>query len=88
MSGGTHSYFTESQSGRAQLHSPIRPQWTCRRCGLPWPCGNARDDLAASLPRLAIGEYMTVFLYQAAGELDVTPVELYQRFIAWTRGRE
>lgn len=66
-------------------HLPDPKTWDCD-CGEPWPCPPAREALAkvyADDPT-ALGVYMAVQLEKAAPALfQVTPAELYDRFIAW-----
>lgn len=84
---GTQSFFTRAGGCGAEQHSPRRPDWVCTECGRLWPCPQARADLAASLPAgTALAEYMAGNLYVAAADLTtITPRELYERFVAWTR---
>lgn len=70
-------------------HQPERPAWTCTRDGEPWPCPVARVHLqsryADDPTRLAV--YMSTLLMTAAadaGNRDVLPPELFNRFMAWT----
>jgi hypothetical protein len=67
-------------------HSPRRPGWICRGCGLPYPCPEGRRRLAAAHQR--DGELGTVayeLLVQAVRDLPDLPVtDLFDRFVAWT----
>jgi hypothetical protein len=63
-------------------HWPDRRSWGCRACGEPWPCDQARKNLADD-PTVAI--YMSIQLHVAMLELPTArPREMYERFIAWT----
>jgi hypothetical protein len=71
-------------------HQPIRPQWMCEACGRPWPCATARTGLLheyRAFPSL-LRAYLSTRMYEAfedtAGQGE-TPLDLYQRFLAWTR---
>lgn len=72
-----------------QGHLPQRPSWQCTGCDQPWPCSPARVQLgeAYGLDRIGLAMYVATLLEQAAAEVDqhVTPRELYERFVAWTR---
>lgn len=67
-------------------HGPVRPQWVCQRCGLPYPCPVERDRLVAvyGLSR-ELAEHAYGLLEQAVRDLpDVSVAELWDRFVAWT----
>lgn len=71
-------------------HLPRRPQWQCLMCeaGTPWPCHPARVRLAEAYgpDRIGLSTYVGGLLFIVALELpDVTPAEMYERFVAWTR---
>jgi hypothetical protein len=70
------------------LHQPHRPEWSCRFCGLPYPCPPARDRLVAVYGRTpALAERAAELLYEAVPDLvDVPLADLFERFIAWTAG--
>ncbi|ROT33262.1 hypothetical protein [Micromonospora sp. HM5-17] len=67
-------------------HAAVRPQWSCscgQRC---WPCPTARTILLLTTDRLSLARSATTWVYDAARELpDVTPAELFDRFVGWTR---
>ncbi|MBU2667784.1 flavin reductase, partial [Actinoplanes bogorensis] len=60
--------------------------WDCLACTRPWPCDPAREELATELGRTSLAMYLFAYLNEAAGVMPgVTPGELYERFLAWTR---
>jgi hypothetical protein len=73
-------------------HTPERPQWGCRACGLPWPCPAARDNLRIeyrAFPSL-LKVYLSTMMYDALDDLRLNgeaPPDLYDRFLAWARRR-
>jgi hypothetical protein len=72
----------------ANGHQPDRPGWDCRACGQPWPCSPARVQLgdAYGPDRAGLAIYMASLLDRAVVELPrPTPLELFERFVAWTR---
>lgn len=74
---------------RVDQHLPQRPSWSCQSCDQLWPCSPARVQLgeAYGLDRVGLAMYLATLLDQAAAEIGehVTPRELYERFVAWTR---
>lgn len=72
-----------------QGHLPQRPSWQCTSCDQPWPCPPARVQLGEAYAGdpFGLAMYAATLLEQAAAEVDnhVTPRELYERFVAWTR---
>jgi hypothetical protein len=72
-------------------HVAGRPTWNCRHCGWPWPCPIAKNDLAEQYHGSPSG--LTVFMascmYEALEDLTTSaapvPVDLFERFISWTR---
>lgn len=67
-------------------HVPHRPSWDCWACGKDWPCNPAREDLAATMDRVVLAMFMGDRMVQAAHDmLTVTPEELFERFLDWTR---
>lgn len=79
-----------SVSGRvAGGHEPVRPGWTCVRCGRTWPCPAARVYLRAAYADdpLLLGMYLSTQLFTAAADLGVTEMtpDLLDRFLTWTR---
>lgn len=74
-------------TGTARHHQPQRPSWDCGGCGHPWPCHAARARLGLTLPPVQLALNMAACMSQAAGDLDddVSPTELWDRFLGWTR---
>ncbi|MEU4237918.1 hypothetical protein [Actinoplanes sp. NPDC026619] len=67
-------------------HVQERPSWNCRACGKPWPCDPAREELATEMPLIEIRKLMWTRLEEAALEIPPGPVvELFERFLHWTR---
>lgn len=69
-------------------HPPLRPGWECELCASAWPCHIERVRLAERFgaDRVGLSTYMNGRLSQAARELPaVTPSELFERFVRWTR---
>jgi hypothetical protein len=70
----------------AAEHTVERPHWTCRGCGLPWPCENARATLRRSMTGPSLAIYAAAQLDVAVRELpSLSPAELWTRFVAWTK---
>lgn len=67
-------------------HIAARPEWTCRTCGQPYPCPEARQWLAAVHQQTGqLGRVGYELLEKAVRELpDATVTELYDRFVRWT----
>ncbi|RKR87344.1 hypothetical protein BDK92_1619 [Micromonospora pisi] len=69
-------------------HKCASHRWDCGRCGQPWPCEPAREEVRASFhgDRVGMAMYMGEQLVSAARELrGESPAKLYERFILWTR---
>jgi hypothetical protein len=70
-------------------HLPDQPAWVCGTCGKDWPCDPAREraKLEHQADPVGLSVYFGALLGVAASEIPVrvTPGELYERFIAWTR---
>jgi hypothetical protein len=70
-------------------HLPDQPAWTCGTCGQDWPCDPAREraKLEHRDDPVGLSVYFGALLGIAAAEIPsrVTPGELFDRFIAWTR---
>lgn len=67
-------------------HIAERPGWDCRVCGRPWPCDPAREHLAATMNSIELALYVCAHAVDmAGGRPEMTPAELYERLIAWTR---
>jgi hypothetical protein len=66
-------------------HIPDRPSWRCRSCGDPWPCDQARDQLAARMDKVALATHMWAQLDHAFDDQPIgPPAEMFDRFIHWT----
>ncbi|MCI4064307.1 hypothetical protein MRQ36_17565 [Micromonospora sp. R77] len=77
-------------------HVPIRPLWLCRVCAAPWPCQPARLLLLMEYrrDRPGLSVHLAGCLFDATADLlalnpnpGPSPAELFERFLAWTRGR-
>jgi len=69
-------------------HVADRSDWQCSTCQQPWPCPAAKVHLGEeyAADRITLGELMCAYMFDAlAAPLTCTPLELYTRFIAWTR---
>jgi hypothetical protein len=74
-------------------HLHDRPHWRCRICDHPWPCSEARARLLeeySAYPSL-LKIYLSTHMYEALDDLTThgqkLPLNLYERFLAWTRTR-
>lgn len=70
-------------------HVPLRPQWSCRADGDPWPCEPAREQLRAEIAAapVTLGYLYAQFL-QAVEDLPGVPVgDLIHRFLGWAGQR-
>jgi hypothetical protein len=74
-------------------HLHDRPHWRCRACGHPWPCTSARTNLLEeyrAYPSL-LKVYLSSQMYDALDDFTATgdppPLNLYERFLSWTRNR-
>jgi hypothetical protein len=66
-------------------HRPSRPSWDCEVCGAPWPCGAAREQLAAEQSGTYLILRMQIEMIDAARDCPtLRPGELFFRFIGWT----
>ena len=70
-------------------HLPARPSWKCRACPAAWPCPPARKELARVMTGTQLSTFMAEMMHAAAADLgdDTTALELFTRFLAWTRQR-
>jgi hypothetical protein len=67
----------------SEEHPPTRPSWDCAKCGKPWPCDPAREQLAGEMTKTELAVMMSVDMVDAAREdPEIKPSE---RFLAWTR---
>ncbi|MDM4719800.1 hypothetical protein QTQ03_09505 [Micromonospora sp. WMMA1363] len=73
-------------------HTPLRPMWSCRACGHPWPCAEARLLLKVEFDRRcpALSIYLAGLMYEAMHDLyhlnphdGPSPRDLFERFVAW-----
>ena len=74
-------------------HIGLRPTWDCRACAQPWPCANAKSDLADEFQEFpsVLMIYMSAQMCEALADLTAhgapAPPDLYDRFINWARPR-
>ncbi len=69
-------------------HLLVRPSWDCAACDRPWPCDSAREQLRAEFATFpsVLRIYLAGQLADANAELvGANPIELYHRFLGWTR---
>ncbi len=67
-------------------HAAARPSWDCARCGKPWPCDPAREELVQEFTGTYLVLFMSVDMVDAARDNPtLRPAELHERFLAWTR---
>ena len=70
-------------------HLHGRPAWDCRACGQPWPCANAKVNLAAEFTGFpsVLAIYMAAQMHDALLDLtahgEAPPPDLYDRFLSW-----
>ncbi|MBO4206906.1 hypothetical protein [Micromonospora echinofusca] len=78
---------------RVLPHTPARPLWFCRNCGLPWPCPSARLLLRCEYDRDPVGlsVYLCGLLHEAVADLyrlnphdAPAPQALFDRFVGWS----
>ena len=75
-----------SRTTAGTAHQPDRPSWDCRACDKPWPCDPAREQLTQTYGRKTLSIFAVDRLSEAARDIPtMTPAELYERFLAWTR---
>ncbi|WP_431935914.1 hypothetical protein [Micromonospora sp. RP3T] len=94
---GQYTAPGQDRSRRAvRPHGPMRPLWRCRVRAAPWPCQPARLLLLMEYrrDRVALSMYMAGCLFDATADLmklndnpGPSPVELFERFLAWTARR-
>ncbi|WP_027659837.1 hypothetical protein [Salinispora fenicalii] len=89
---GPHPQHPRHRAGNRPPHTPLRPTWTCRACGHPWPCAEARLLLKAEYEtrQSSLSIYLAGLLYEAMHDLyhlnphdGPNPRELFDRFVAW-----
>ncbi|MEV2242832.1 hypothetical protein [Micromonospora sp. NPDC049891] len=78
--------------GAPRAHLPARPTWRCRRCGQPWPCGDARAALTVEYrgARPALAVYLACALADALDDLYRLGVDTsgaHAQFLGWLRAR-
>lgn len=68
------------------MHLPIRPDWTCAACGVPWPCPTRKRQLIAAYQ----GAYVSMMLHlssyfiDACADMPLTASgSLHRRFLGW-----
>jgi hypothetical protein len=67
-------------------HMAVRPAWSCTCGAHEWPCEQARTLLLLTTDRLSLAMYAANWMTGAARDLpDVTPIQLFDRFMKWTR---
>jgi hypothetical protein len=75
-----------------QEHLPLRPLWLCRRCGQPWPCGEAKLALVAEYGNSPVNLflYLAGCLHDAIDDLHRlhpsdtgTTAGIFDRFLGW-----
>ncbi len=89
---GPHPEHPHHRAGNQPPHTPLRPIWTCRACGHPWPCAEARLLLKAQYDtrQSSLSIYLAGLCYEAMHDLyhlnphgGPSPRELFDRFVAW-----
>jgi hypothetical protein len=69
-------------------HQPAYPSWDCKACGKPWPRDPTRECLTTLYDPTTLSIVMAERLNEAAGDLSSDrPSKLFDRFLAWNRGR-
>ena len=67
-------------------HMAVRPAWSCTCGAREWPCERARTLLLLTTDRLSLAMFASGWMTGAARDLpDVTPIQLFDRFMKWTR---
>ncbi|MEH1016455.1 flavin reductase [Micromonospora sp. CPCC 206060] len=70
------------------VHSPNRPHWDCRACGLEWPCEQVKTDLVNALDPRPRAMYAASRFVEAIHDLsDVDPAAIFARIFFWTTPR-
>lgn len=70
-------------------HIRRRPSWDCARCGQPWPCANAKENLLREFGDFpsVLTIFMATQMYDAFDDLatrgGLPPRQLNDRFLAW-----
>ncbi|MEW2379285.1 flavin reductase [Micromonospora sp. NPDC047812] len=79
---------------RRREHTPTRPTWRCRACGIAWPCSAAKLRLLGEYrhDRAALTVHLATLQAEAAAQLatldpGVSPARLADRFLSWARPR-
>ncbi|WP_026185607.1 hypothetical protein [Salinispora pacifica] len=89
---GPHPQHPHHHTRNQPPHTPLRPTWTCRACGHPWPCAEARLLLTAQYDtrQSNLSIYLAGLCYEAMHDLyhlnphDAPhPRDLFERFVAW-----
>ncbi|MET8282634.1 flavin reductase [Micromonospora sp. NPDC005174] len=69
-------------------HLPSTPAWTCRGCGVDWPCRARRRELRGEYAgaQVSLTLYLAAQLVDATRDLAHVPADsLYGRFLGWAR---
>ncbi len=71
-------------------HNAERPSWQCRVCYQPWPCADAKIDLAEQYQRsrTMLMLFMSSCMAEAIDDLrwgTGSPAGLYDRFLGWVQ---
>ncbi|MEV4411369.1 flavin reductase [Catellatospora sp. NPDC049609] len=68
------------------MHVPIRPDWICAACGLPWPCMTRKRQLVTEYH----GAYVSMMLHLSGFFIEacqampvVASGVLHRRFLGW-----
>ncbi|BCJ54728.1 hypothetical protein Asp14428_62030 [Actinoplanes sp. NBRC 14428] len=75
-------------------HPAVPPRWECGTCSQPWPCPEAKEELAVEYAQFpsSLTIYMSSFLPEAARDLanstGMPPPDLWLRFLGWIRPGE
>ncbi|WP_244871099.1 flavin reductase [Catellatospora sp. IY07-71] len=68
------------------MHLPIRPDWTCAACGLPWPCPSRKGQLLAEYDgaHVSMTLHLSGFFLEACQDIPTAESGvLYSRFLGW-----
>lgn len=67
------------------MHEARRPVWLCEVCDEPWPCAEARVELAKVHSRTIVTVLMWAYFLMAAEDMPTMPAKpLHDQFIRWT----
>ncbi|WP_374707094.1 flavin reductase [Catellatospora sp. TT07R-123] len=68
------------------MHLPIRPDWTCAACGLPWPCLTRKRQFVAEYDgaHVSMMLHLSGYLIEACQDMPMTASgALHRRFLGW-----